>query len=75
MFAANIIPFVIAAICVGGFVMVHDLVTVIFTFVLFDSLMHVQGVIAFILFSIAMFVFTRPFLHSCLAAAKTSVAY
>jgi hypothetical protein len=27
MFAANIIPFVIAAICVGFFVMVHDKVT------------------------------------------------
>jgi hypothetical protein len=27
MLAANIIPFVITAICVGGFVMVHDLVT------------------------------------------------
>jgi hypothetical protein len=26
MLAANIIPFVITAICVGGFVMVHDLV-------------------------------------------------
>jgi hypothetical protein len=29
MLAANIIPFVIAAICVGGFVMVHDKVSLL----------------------------------------------
>jgi hypothetical protein len=84
MFAANIIPFVIAAIVVGGFVMVHDSVkpalclhnsdftnmilscdvlfiatldscTIVFATI--DLTPVHQGAVAFILFSIAMFVF------------------